>query len=586
MLRLLLLETQSAFAERLAAALSSDYGAHCERMDLQTFEQTLSTDKPPRYDALLLDLRQVHSELRDICRRASSRFKNHPIVAVTSLEDVDAAIRLVEAGADDVCLRNECEPDFMLKRIRMAVARHDTHVLLHKTAGSFGYTPASVPALDALMTSERPTGADESLASDGPRIHVLCIDPLEEVPPHTTLIRTGGFDLPVDIQSVAAMREAVQRLNETTIEIVVIRLDDYSPESLDLITALRAFAPDAHVFFSASGADADFLVEAVRHGADDCLDDTRGISPALIRSMRVAFARKWHALRGSSVPEDEGSAAPRSQTISTLRVFQQRQPRYYVTKSAVAIPINPDLTPNQTVCAEGFTVDISQAGIGFEIGQLADLPSELLLAGVEGDDGVLYFATVQVQHWAPTAGRLHVGAQFVPPERELLRDENLIPSLQGHLHRFATGLPTETLIRWAEMGILRPILVDRVYVCPKCGSMPTFRKGCRSCGSIHVASQPLILHADCAYLGTVTEFNRDGRVVCPKCGMLEVPERGGFARHNGPCRCLDCHWSDSEAEVVGQCLNCRWHFPLTNANEQDLIGYQANRLDPRLFFGR
>lgn len=585
MLRLLLLQTQSAFAERLAAALSSDYGAHCERMDLQSFEQTLSGDKTPRHDALILDLRQAHSDLRGICRRASSRFRNRPIVAVTSLEDVDAAIRLVEAGADDVCLRNECDTDFLMKRIRMAVARHDTHVLLRQAAGSYGYMPASVPTLDAFLTPESNGEAGEQLDAVGPIIHVLCIDPLEEVQPHETLIRTGGFDLPVDIQCVPGMREAVQRLNESNIEIVVIRLDDCSPEALDLITALRAFAPDAHVFFSASGAESDFLVEAVRHGADDCLDDTRGMSPALIRSMRVAFARKWHAVRGADVPEDDGPTVPRTQSVSTLRVFQQRNPRYYVTKSAVAIPINPDLTPNQAVCAEGFTVDISKSGIGFEIGHLSDLPSELLLAGVEGDDGVLYFATVQVQHWTQNGGRLHIGAQFVPPERELLRDENLIPSLQANTHRFATGLPTETIIRWAELGVLRPMLVDRVYVCPKCESMPTFRKGCRSCGSIHIASQPLILHADCAYLGTISEFNRDGRVVCPKCGMLEVPERGGFARHNGPCRCLDCHWSDSEAEVVGQCLNCRWHFPLTNANEQDLIGYQANRLDPRLFVG-
>ena len=215
---------------------------------------------------------------------------------------------------------------------------------------------------------------------------------------------------------------------------------------------------------------------------------------------------------------------------------------------------------------------------------MSDLPSELLLAGIEGDDGVLYFATVQVQHWTPKAGRLHVGAQFAPAERELLRDDNLIPSLQSDTHRFATGLPTATLMKWADLGILRPVLVDRIYVCPKCESMPTFRKGCRSCGSIHIASQPLILHADCAYLGTISEFDREGRIVCPKCGMLEMPERGGFARHNGPCRCLDCNWSDAETEVVGQCLSCSWHFPLTNASERDLIGYQANRLDPRLFF--
>ncbi len=296
------------------------------------------------------------------------------------------------------------------------------------------------------------------------------------------------------------------------------------------------------------------------------------------RLSRQAFGR-------SVSGDDESVPAPGTHTASALRVLEQRNPRYYVTKSAVAIPINADLTPDRSVRAEGFTIDVSKSGVGFELGHLSDLPSELLLAGIEGDDGVLYFATVQVQHWTPKAGRLQVGAQFVPAERELLRDDNLIPSLRSDTHRFATGLPTETLIKWAELGILRPVLVDRIYVCPKCDSIPTFRKGCRACGSIHIAREPLILHADCACLGTTSEFDRDGHIVCPRCGMPEKAERGGFERHNGPCRCVDCNWSDAETEVVGQCLGCRWRFPLENAGERDLIGYHANRLDPRLFVG-
>ena len=339
MLRLLLLETKSAFAERLAAALSSDYNAQCERMSLQAFEQSVSGNGKAKYDALILDLRQEHQDLRGICRRASVRVKDRPVVAVTSLEDVDSAIRLIEAGADDVCLRNECDTDFMMKRVRMAAARHDTRALLHQAAGPLGYASANVPILDALIGTDREPTEDDPLPPDGPMVHVLCIDPLEEVEPHETLIRTGGFDLPVSIQCVPGMREAVQHLNHKSIDVVVVRLEDCSDEALELITALRAFAPDAHVFFSASGAESDFLVEAVRHGADDCLDDTRGMSPALIRSMRVAFARKWHAVRGNDAAEDDHGLATSTNTTSTLRLFQQRNPRYYVTKSAVAIPI-------------------------------------------------------------------------------------------------------------------------------------------------------------------------------------------------------------------------------------------------------
>ncbi len=211
------------------------------------------------------------------------------------------------------------------------------------------------------------------------------------------------------------MREAVPILNETNVDVVAVRLQDTQAESLDLITALRAFAPDAHVFFSAQGAESDFLVDAVRHGADDFLADTVEMSPAMIRCLRVAFARKWQRRSAHNSADDEDSATSPEHGTAGVRTFQERCPRYFVTKSAVAIPINPDFTPDQTMCAEGFTIDISKSGVGFEIGRLSELPSELLLAGVEGDDGVLYFATVQVQHWKPQAGRLQVGAKFAPP---------------------------------------------------------------------------------------------------------------------------------------------------------------------------
>ncbi|MHB8970791.1 MAG: TackOD1 domain-containing metal-binding protein [Pirellulaceae bacterium] len=587
MLRLLLLETTSAFVERLAAALSSDDIAMCERMSLKAFGQSLSDSDVSAYDAIVLDLRQQYHDLRSTCRRVYSRLKQHcPLVAVTSLDNVDAAIRLVEAGADEVCLRNECDADFLMKRIRMAVARYDTQATLLQTAGAAGYSVPLTPTLPAQPTCDSQGTDDDAMLAKGPTVHVLCIDPWKEVASHETLIRTAGFDLPVNIQSVSNMREAVPILNETTVDVAVARLEHNNDEALDLLTAIRAFAPDAHVFFSARGAELDFLVEAVRHGADDFLADTVEMSPALIRCIRVAFARKWRNVSPDDLLEDEDGDVPRSQPCGTagIQTLQERSPRYFVTKSAVAIPINPDFTPDETMCAEGFTIDISKTGVGFEIGRLSELPSELLLAGVEGDDGTFYFATVQVQHWKPQGGRLHVGAKFAPPEHELLRNENLLPSLRPDTQRFTTGLPSETLLKWAELGILRPVLVDRIYVCPKCESMPTFRKGCRSCGSIHIASHELILHADCAYLGVVTEFDRNGTLICPKCGTSESNRNGGFERHHGPCRCLDCNWSDSDTEVVGQCLQCRWHFPLQNASEHELIGFAVNRLDPQAFF--
>jgi hypothetical protein len=209
----------------------------------------------------------------------------------------------------------------------------------------------------------------------------------------------------------------------------------------------------------------------------------------------------------------------------------------------------------------------------------------MLLVGVESENGEYHYATVAVRSWSPREGRWHLGAQFVTDQRDLLRPANLSPVFRPETHQFATDLPTETLMRWVELGVLRPVLVDRIYVCPQCGGMPTFRSGCRSCGSIHVVSQQLIHHFTCSYLGRIGEFESDGRVVCPKCGVKGRIGDGDFDCLSGPCQCLECNWSDTNTEVVGQCLRCSWHFPLKCASERELIGYQVRRLDPQRLLG-
>ena len=286
MLRLLLLETTSAFVERLAAALSSDDIAACEHMNLKRFETSLSDTALNEYDAVVVDLRQQFNDLRGTCRRIYRRLKNRPLIAVTSLDRIDSAVRLIEAGADEVCLRNESDADCLLKRIRMATARSLTHAELVATVGSLGLLTPQAPEFFAdLEGSELP--------DTGPSVQVLCLDPLMEVESHETTIHTAGFDLPVSVQSVASMSEALPTLRDTQVDVVAVRLQEATSESLDLLTALRAFAPTAHIFFSCPGAEPDFIVDAVRHGADDFLAETIEMSPAMIRCLRAAFARKW-----------------------------------------------------------------------------------------------------------------------------------------------------------------------------------------------------------------------------------------------------------------------------------------------------
>src|SRR5204863_524990 len=78
------------------------------------------------------------------------------------------------------------------------------------------------------------------------------------------------------------------------------------------------------------------------------------------------------------------------------------------------------------------------------------------------------------------------------------------------------------LEKWVEVGVLTPVLWDRIQVCPRCHGMPRYRKGCRSCGSVKVTNERLIHHFACAHVAPVSDFEKSGELVCPKCRMRRM----------------------------------------------------------------
>ena len=53
-----------------------------------------------------------------------------------------------------------------------------------------------------------------------------------------------------------------------------------------------------------------------------------------------------------------------------------------------------------------------------------------------------------------------------------------------------------------------------------------------------------------------------------------------FEYLNGPRRCLECDWGDSELELIGECLRCGHRFAGVEAMEKEVLEYYVDRLDP------
>jgi len=316
--------------------------------------------------------------------------------------------------------------------------------------------------------------------------------------------------------------------------------------------------------------------EIIRRGAQDFthVNDVSQLEFEYL--VRSSITRNQTRYKPGSGSKPSPIQQARHASVRAPHIEQRQHARYHVTKTVFAVPVLPDGGPAQSHSAEGFSVDVSEGGLLFEIQGINRLPTRHMLVGVEAQEGKLHYATVEVRRQDETVTGLRIGAQFASEARDVIRHANFDPVTS----RFKTGLPPATLQRWVEFGILTPVLVDHVLVCPQCRALPSFRRSCRMCGTVRVASPQLIHHFACANVGYLEDYQSDDRIICPKCRSQDLMVGADFEYLNGPYTCLECKWQDNELESVAKCLGCQALFPAHQAVEEELIGYHVNRLDP------
>lgn len=260
---------------------------------------------------------------------------------------------------------------------------------------------------------------------------------------------------------------------------------------------------------------------------------------------------------------------------------RRQSPRLTLRRPLLGIPVLPDGRPGKGQPMTGMAANVSSGGLGMEFEAQEWRPSQDLVVGMAGPDSVMQFAGVSVRNknLLPST-QVRVGGQFGGIGRELLQADLLAPHFVPESMSFATRFPEDVLEAWCGVGVLRPVLVDRVQLCPKCHGLPTVRPGCRQCGSAEVGNDQLIHHFACAYVGPVSAFETPAGLVCPKCRTRQLVVGSDYEYLTGPYRCRQCEWSDMELEQVVQCLRCGFRCPGHQAHLQDLRGYRAHRLDP------
>lgn len=155
------------------------------------------------------------------------------------------------------------------------------------------------------------------------------------------------------------------------------------------------------------------------------------------------------------------------------------------------------------------------------------------------------------------------------------------PLLDTSQMKFVSPLSERELRASVNQRGQNEVLLDRVWVCPQCQALPSFRPACPCCGSARVRRDELMHHFACAFVGGTNEFliAEDG-LSCPKCCARRLMVGTDCEFLSGPWRCDDCDWSPKELEIVGHCLKCGLRFPSHQAALKDLVGHHVDGLVP------
>lgn len=240
------------------------------------------------------------------------------------------------------------------------------------------------------------------------------------------------------------------------------------------------------------------------------------------------------------------------------------------------------------VLEDGRLASHSPASCGFlkEVGR-DSLVAELepmdgvgaLVLGVELHDGSRRFTGINERNREKCGNGTRITGEFCGPADRLLAEGSRVPELDVNTFRYRLPFDESVYEDWSAAGILKREVLDRVLTCPKCAAVATFRFACRQCGSGRLQHTLLAHHFACACVAPLSEFERDGQLACPNCRTKHLVAGTDFDYMPDDHECNSCGWTDRDLEQTGHCLNCDRRFPAHQAIEQELVGYDAQRLD-------
>jgi transcription elongation factor Elf1 len=125
-----------------------------------------------------------------------------------------------------------------------------------------------------------------------------------------------------------------------------------------------------------------------------------------------------------------------------------------------------------------------------------------------------------------------------------------------------------------EGGVLERKLYDKIVYCPSCSSANlSIHYTCPHCRSFDVKKSSLIEHIKCGYIDTEDHFQKDGKLVCPRCNKELTSPDVDYHKAGVWCTCNQCGKSFDIPVPAHFCRECQENFTFDDAIYKDVYSY-------------
>jgi hypothetical protein len=153
-----------------------------------------------------------------------------------------------------------------------------------------------------------------------------------------------------------------------------------------------------------------------------------------------------------------------------------------------------------------------------------------------------------------------------------------------HGYEYLPPFEDESDLRFlARRDYLEERFLERVSLCPKCASHHlNIREICPGCRRARLASEGLLHHFRCGYVGRLSEFTTvddgNGSRLCPKCNRQLRHIGTEYDRLGKASVCLECGMITENPPVEAVCLACGTRTSAEDLVSMDVFSYVLTSL--------